>query len=110
MTTPPNLLFLWTDQHRADVLGCYGNAQVRTPNFDRLAKRSCVFENAYCTQPVCTPSRASILTGLWPHTHGCVTNNIPLPKQTPTIAELAGGDYACGNFGKWHLGDEIVAQ
>lgn len=105
-----NLLLIWTDEQRADTLAAYGNNVVRAPNLDALARESWVFENAYCTQPVCTPSRASILTGLWPHTHGCVANNTPLPVHTPTLAEMLPEEYECAYFGKWHLGDEIIAQ
>lgn len=63
----PNLLLLWTDEQRADVLAAAaGDPAVRTPNLDRLASESFVFRQTYCCQPVCTPSRGSILTGLWP--------------------------------------------
>lgn len=110
MSQRPNLLFLWTDEQRADTLSCYGNNIVQAPHLNQLAQRSFVFENAYCTQPVCTPSRASILTGTWPHTHGCVVNNSPLPTDIPTIAELLSDDYQCAYYGKWHLGDEIMPQ
>jgi arylsulfatase A-like enzyme len=105
-----NLLLLWTDQQRADTMACYGNDQIETPHLNRLSEESFVFRNAYCTQPVCTPSRASILTGLWPHTHGCVSNNVALPKEVKTIAEILPPQYRCGYYGKWHLGDEIVPQ
>ena len=78
---PPNLLFLFTDEQRFDTMAAYGNAKIRTPNLNRLAEQSVVFDRAYVTQPVCTPSRSTILTGLWPHTNGCTANNIPLPPQ-----------------------------
>jgi arylsulfatase A-like enzyme len=109
--TPPNLLFLFTDEQRADTLAAYGNMLIQMPNLDRLAARATVFERAYVTQPVCTPSRASLLTGLWPHTSACTENNVPLPAGVPTLAEmLPPGRYATGYFGKWHLGDEVFAQ
>jgi len=108
---PINLLFLFTDEQRADTLGAYGNRQIQTPNLNRLADQSVVFERAYVTQPVCTPARSSILTGLWPHTSGCTENNAPLPAETPCLPEmLPPGRYAAGYFGKWHLGDEIFPQ
>ena len=110
MVEKPNLLFLFTDEQRFDSMRCYGNASIRTPNLDRLADQSVVFENAYVTQPVCTPSRASIMTGLYPHTTGCTENNIPLRKETPTIAEMLSDDYVCAYHGKWHLGDEVIPQ
>ena len=107
----PNLLFLFTDEQRADTLGAYGNERIHTPNLDRLASESTLFERAYATQPVCTPSRASILTGLYPHTSGCTANNVPLGGDVPCLPEmLPGGAYAAAYLGKWHLGDEIFAQ
>lgn len=106
-----NLLLLWTDEQRADTIGAGGNPQIRTPNLDRLAERATVFDQTYCAIPVCTPSRATILTGLWPHTHGALHNNIPLRLETPTIAEiLRPKGYRCGYAGKWHLGDELQPQ
>jgi len=110
MPPKPNLLFIFTDQQRADTLGCYGNQAIQTPNLNALAAESCVFQNAYVTQSVCTPSRASILTGLCPHTHGCDRNNVPLRPETPTLAEMVAEDTLCAYYGKWHLGDEVVAQ
>lgn len=106
----PNLLFLFTDEQRADTLGSYGNPLVQTPNLDRLAASSHIFENAYVTQTVCTPSRSSIMTGLYPHATGCTKNNIPLRPETRTIAEMVSPEYTCGYYGKWHLGDEVVPQ
>jgi len=110
MTQRPNLLFIWTDEQRADTLACYGNEFVRTPNLNALARRSVVFRNAYCTQTVCTPSRSSVMTGLYPHTTGCMANNVPLRPSTHTIAEMVAEDYVCAHYGKWHLGDEVIAQ
>jgi len=110
MTTKPNLLFLFTDEQRFDTMACYGNRHIRTPHLNALAEQSVVFENAYCTQPVCTPSRSSIMTGLYPHSTGCLANNVPLKPETPTIAEMLPDDYRCAYYGKWHLGDEIIPQ
>ena len=107
----PNLLFLWADQQRPDTMRVYGNTKVHAPNFNKLADECVVFRNPYSTQPVCTPARSSVLTGLWPHTNGCVTNGIALPKTTPAFPELLGdSDYRTGYFGKWHLGDELFPQ
>ncbi len=107
----PNLLFIFTDEQRQDTLRVYGNELMDTPNLDGLAAESVVFNNAYVTQPVCTPSRSSIMTGLYPHTNACIANNIPLTREYPTIAEmLPEGEYETGYFGKWHLGDEMVGQ
>ncbi len=107
----PNLLFLFTDEQRQDTMRAYGNTRIRTPNLDRLAAQGVVFAHAYVSQPVCTPSRATIMTGLYPHTSGCVANNVPLGDGVPTIAELfTDPDYRFAYHGKWHLGDEIFAQ
>ncbi len=110
MPSNPNILLLWTDEQRADTLACYGNDQVYAPHLNRLAAESFVFQHAYCTQPICTPSRASVLTGQWPHTHGCTDNNMPLPAATATLAEMLAEDYDCAYIGKWHLGDEVIPQ
>ncbi|MFP3903061.1 MAG: sulfatase, partial [Armatimonadota bacterium] len=99
-----------TDQQRQDTLQVYGNDLMDTPHLDAVADESIVFDNAYVTQPVCTPSRSSIMTGLYPHTCGCTENNIPLTREYETIAEMLPEEYATGYFGKWHLGDEVIAQ
>ncbi len=107
----PNLLFLWTDEQRADTMAIYGNKRIQTPNLNRLAAESTVFEKAYVSQPVCTPSRSTVMTGLWPHTNSCTQNNIPLPLDIPCFPELLDDpDYHAGYFGKWHLGDEVFPQ
>ena len=107
----PNLLFLWTDEQRADTMAVYGNYRFRVPVMNALAARSIVFDQAYDTQPVCTPARSSVMTGLYPHQNGLITNNIPLRPDTQTFPELLGdGAYRTGYFGKWHLGDELFAQ
>ena len=111
MPDQPNLLFIFTDEQAAGTLGCYGNERIATPNIDALAAESVLFDRAYISQPVCTPSRATIMTGLYPHTTGCVANNVPLPAETPCLPELGDfADYATGYHGKWHLGDEVFAQ
>ncbi len=107
----PNLLFIWTDEQRADTMAAYGNSKINTPNLNKLARESVVFEKAYVTQPVCTPNRAAVMTGLWPHISGCIRNNIPLRRNTPCLPELLNDpDYRTAYMGKWHLGDEIFAQ
>ena len=109
--TAPNLLFIYTDEQAFNTLAAYGNPQIQMPNLNRLAGESFVFDQAYVTQPVCTPSRASLLTGLYPHTTGCTQNNVPLRPETRCLAEmLTPGTYVTGHFGKWHLGDELFAQ
>lgn len=107
----PNLLFLWTDQQRADTLAVNGNHRFHMPNLNALAGRSIAFGRCYDTQPVCTPARSSVMTGLWPHTNGCITNNIALRPDTRTMPELLNdAAYRTGYIGKWHLGDEVFAQ
>ena len=106
----PNIVFMFSDQQRYDTLAAYGNDWIQTPNLNKLAERSIVFERAYVTQPVCTPARASILTGLYPHTAGPIVNHIPLPADTKTFAEYLPDEYETAWFGKWHLGDDTVKQ
>jgi arylsulfatase A-like enzyme len=108
---PPNLLFLLVDQQRLDTLRIYGNSKIIVPNLNRLADQSAVFSRYYVSQPVCTPSRGSLLTGLYPHTHGSTNNNIPLNPSLPVLVEMfQDKDYATAYFGKWHLGDELCPQ
>lgn len=107
----PNLLFLYTDEQAARTMAAYGNDQIEMPNLNRLAQQSLVFQQAYVTQPVCTPSRSSILTGLYPHSNGCDKNNVPLADDVKCLPELSDfSDYRTAHMGKWHLGDEIFAQ
>lgn len=101
---PPNILWLCTDQQRYDALGASGNPLVRTPHLDRLAEESVFFERAYCQSPVCTPSRASFLTGRYPRTTGCRQNGQSMPPQERLISRLlADQGYTCGLAGKLHL-------
>ncbi len=106
-----NLVFLYTDEQAAGTMSAYGNDLIETPNLDALAQDSVVFDNAYVTQPVSTPSRSSILTGLYPHSSGCTANNIPLPEEVECLPELSDfSEYRTAHMGKWHLGDEIFPQ
>jgi arylsulfatase A-like enzyme len=109
-----NLLWLWTDQQRADTIGAYRAPQTegpRTPHLDRLAGAAAVFEQAYCAMPICTPARATALTGVFPHTHRTTRNHAVLTRDYPTLAErLTPRGYVCGYAGKWHLGHELSRQ
>jgi hypothetical protein len=89
MDRGPNLLFIYTDEQAHRTMAAYGNPRIETPNLNRLAAESLVFERAYVTQPVCTPSRSSLLTGLYPHTNECTANNVPFSPDTPCLPEMA---------------------
>ncbi len=106
-----NLLYIFTDQQRYDTLAAYGNRAIQTPHLNRLSQDCAIFDKTYVTQPVCTPSRGTLLTGLYPHNHRCVENNARLGEDVPTLAELIDDrDYAKGYIGKWHLGNEVIRQ
>jgi len=103
-TTRPNILLICTDQHRFDALGCYGNPRIKTPNIDRLAAGGVLFERCYTPNPVCAPTRASIVTGRYPSAHGLWANGVPLPKHERFFTRtLADEGYDCGLIGKLHL-------
>jgi len=100
----PNVLLVVTDQHRADHLGCYGNALVRTPNIDALAARGRRFERCYVTNPNCMPNRAAMLTGRMPSVSGVRHNGVPLPLGSLTFAEsMRQAGYSTALIGKAHL-------
>jgi arylsulfatase A-like enzyme len=111
LSPKPNLLVFLPDQLRVDtVFGEKANA-VHAPNIHTLASQSTIFERAYVTQPVCAPSRSSLLSGTWPHRNGCLTNGGVLPRKYLCLPEmLADPSYTSGYFGKWHLGDEFIPQ
>ncbi|KKL85473.1 hypothetical protein LCGC14_1954380 [marine sediment metagenome] len=101
---PPNILWICSDQQRFDTLGCYGNSFVATPNLDALAAGGVLFERAYCQNPVCTPSRASFLTGRYPHTTRARQNGQCIPADEVLVTRiLAEAGYTCGLSGKLHL-------
>ncbi|MEM6496699.1 MAG: sulfatase-like hydrolase/transferase [Pseudomonadota bacterium] len=104
MTTRPNFLFIITDQHRADHLGCYGNPVVQTPNIDGIAAGGTRWERFYVANPICMPNRASIMTGRMCSAHGARHNGIPLSKDHTTFVELLrDAGYNTGLIGKSHL-------
>ena len=107
----PNLVLFLPDQQRADTIACYGGAKVHAPNLNKLASESVVFERAYVTHPVCTPSRSSLMTGTWPHINGCTRNSVPLDHRFRVFPELMKDrDYRAAYIGKWHLGEEGPAR
>ena len=98
------IVFIMTDTTRKDMLGCYGNKKMITPNLDKLAENGIKYENAYTCQPVCGPARSSIFTGTFPHTNGMVTNCVSLREGVKSIGEiLTSNNVHCGYIGKWHL-------
>jgi len=104
MANRPNFVFIITDQHRADHLGCYGNSVLRTPHLDGLAARGTRFDRFYVANPVCMPNRASLMTGRMPSLHGVRHNGIPLSRDHVTFVELlAAAGYRTGLVGKSHL-------
>ena len=103
----PNVLFILCDDLRPDALGCYGSAHVKTPRIDSLAADGVRFANAFCTTSLCSPSRASILTGRYAHAHGVRDNFTELPPALPHWpARLKEQGYATAYVGKWHMGED----
>lgn len=109
----PNLVVIYTDDQGIGDLGCYGHPEVKTPNIDRLAARGVRFTNWYSNSPVCSPSRASLLTGKYPENHGILDvltstaqfNTPGLREGERTLAgELHNAGYRTGHIGKWHIG------
>jgi hypothetical protein len=84
----PNILLLTTDQQRYDTIAALGNRHIRTPALDRLCAEGTAFRRAYCTNPLCSPSRASILTGLMPSQHRCWNVGVGLPEDARTLPSL----------------------
>jgi len=113
----PNILLLFTDQHRLSAVGCYGPTPCRTPNIDRLAAQGTRFETAYTSCPVCSPARATVMTGLYPHGHGVLSNvhdygcNVSELPDVPELLSrrLGAAGYRCGYTGKWHLGTDLTS-
>ena len=104
MRKQPNFLFIITDQHRADHLGCCGNPIVKTPHIDGLARRGQQWNRFYVANPICMPNRASIMTGRMSSLHGARHNGIPLSKDHTTFVELLrDAGYRTGLIGKSHL-------
>ena len=102
--TPPNVLLIITDDQRWDTLSCAGNRILKTPALDRLAAEGVRFENAFVTTSTCAPSRASILTGKYVHSHGAWSIGWPIPEGQRSVYEiLREVGYHTGHVGKWHM-------
>jgi len=104
----PNIVFIMSDDHAAHAIGAYGSRVNRTPNIDRLAREGALFEHVMATNAICTPSRATILTGQYSHLNGVpVFNRFDSARRTVSSLLQQGGYYT-GMIGKWHLGSDPV--
>lgn len=102
----PNILFIMSDDHAAHALSAYGSRINQTPNLDRLAKEGARLDNCFCVNSICSPSRATIITGKYSHLNGVPTFN-RFDGSQPTVAKyLQGAGYFTGMLGKWHLGSD----
>lgn len=105
-----NIVFILTDDQRFDALGCTGHPFLETPHIDALAKNGLICDRAFVTTALCSPSRASVLTGQYAHIHGVLDNSTLLPTDTPTFPkELQAAGYRTGFIGKWHMGGSTDA-
>jgi len=121
-TPSTNVVFIMTDNQPAELLGCYGNTEIYTPNLDRMARQGLKFNNAYCPNAMCSPCRASALTGLMPSQHGVHTwlddramdgwpDNWNAIEEFETLPEiLKRNNFATALIGKYHLGMPYEAQ
>ncbi|MGQ9591918.1 MAG: sulfatase family protein, partial [Planctomycetota bacterium] len=102
----PNVVFVLTDDQRWDCLGIAGHAFLRTPNLDRLAREGAWFRNAFVTTSLCSPSRASFLSGLYAHAHKVLDNFTDFPNDLPSFhRQLRAAGYETAYIGKWHMGE-----
>ena len=112
-TAPRNVVFILSDDHRYDLMSFMKTAPpfLQTPNLDRMAKQGAHVKNAFVTTSLCSPSRASILTGQYAHRHGVVDNTSPIPAGTVFFPEyLQQAGYRTGYIGKWHMGEDAESD
>lgn len=103
--TRPNILFIMSDDHASHAMSCYGSRINQTPNLDRIADGGMRFDNCFCTNSICTPSRATILTGTYNHVNQVTTLSTPMDNRLLTFPRLLRETgYQTAIFGKWHLG------
>ena len=105
MSKKKNIVLILSDQQRYDTISAYGlNDICKTPNIDALADEGMKFNNAFTSSPICAPSRASVMTGLYPHNHGVIDNFTDIKEGTPLLGEcMKDQGYYCGLAGKWHV-------
>lgn len=107
----PNILFINTDQHNFDAVSAYGNRWVETPNIDRLHANGISFTRSYCSDPVCAPTRASWMTGLYTSENGVPFNGGSLHNDIADLGELlSGGGYNAYQCGKWHVDGRSITR
>lgn len=114
MSESPNILLIMSDMQRSDALGCYGNVFVQTPNIDGLAESGTRFASCFTPFPLCTPARATLWTGVYPHAHNVIGNVYGVDNafarfgqvNTLVFDRLKAAGYTTAYFGKWHLGEE----
>ena len=100
----PNIVFILSDDHRADIMGNSGHPFIKTPHIDRLSKEGVKFSNTFATTPLCSPSRGCFLTGQYAHRHGVKNNFTPWNDKNVTFLELLKkAGYKNAFFGKWHM-------
>ena len=101
----PNIVFIMSDDHASHAMSCYGSKINRTPHIDRIAQEGMRFDNFFCTNSICTPSRAAILTGTYNHINNVTTLDTPMDNRLQTYPKhLQAAGYQTAIFGKWHLG------
>lgn len=103
----PNVVVVICDDLRWDALSCAGHPHLKTPNIDQIAKEGLYFDNMFCTTSLCSPSRASILSGMYAHAHGVTNNFTEYPEGLASFPrQLQKAGYKSAYIGKWHMGEE----